>query len=216
MNVGSVANKVINVGKDVVYGMRGDYAGFTKEFGKKVLKSNMTEAQIKDMAKKGFETVSSSATNKKIIRDAAAAALGEKIGDPVKQKMIDTTAKLGKKGLSKQQVHNIMKGGGGWGQGVSDRMIGNALAKNNMAFKIGDAIGGGVRDTMRARKAGHDFKTALNAGFTKAGENGVRQIRYDRVAGAAFGASVVGRVATGGGLYRDRYGRVNAPGIPFI
>ena len=215
MNAGSVANKVINVGKDVAYGMRGDYAGFTKEFGKKVLKSNMTEAQIKDMTKRGFETVSSSATNKRIIRDAAAAALGEKIGDPVKQKMIDTTAKLDKKGLSKQQVHNIMKGGG-WGQGVSDRMIGNALAKNNIAFKIGDAIGGGVRDTMRARKAGHDFKTALNAGFTKAGENGVRQIRYDRVAGAAFGASVVGRVATGGGLYRDRYGRVNASGVPFV
>ena len=215
MSVGSIANKVISVGKDVAYGMRGDYAGFTKEFGKKVLKSNMTEAQIKDMTKKGFEAVSSSAANKKIIRDAAAAALGEKLGDPVKQKMIDTTVKLGKKGLGKQQVNNIMKGGG-WGQGASDRMIGNALAKNNIAFKIGDAIGGGVRDTMRSRKMGHDFKTALSAGFTKAGEDGIRQIRYDRVAGAAFGASVVGRVATGGGLYRDRYGRVNAPGVPFI
>ena len=215
MNVGSVANKVINIGKDVAYGMRGDYTGFTKEFGKKVLKSNMTEAQIKDMTKKGFEAVSSSAANKKIIRDAAAAALGEKLGDPVKKKMIDTTVKLGKKGLGEKQVYNIMKGGG-WGQGVSDKMIGNALAKNNMAFKIGDAIGGGVRDTIRSKKMGHDFKTALNAGFTKAGENGVRQLRMDRVAGAAFGVGVASRVVTGGGLYRDRYGRVNAPGIPFI
>ena len=215
MNVGSVANKVINIGKDVAYGMRGDYTGFTKEFGKKVLKSNMTEAQIKDMTKKGFEAVSSSAANKKIIRDAAAAALGEKLGDPVKKKMIDTTVKLGKKGLGEKQVYNIMKGGG-WGQGVSDKMIGNALAKNNMAFKIGDAIGGGVRDTIRSKKMGHDFKTALNAGFTKAGENGVRPLRMDRVAGAAFGVGVASRVATGGGLYRDRYGRVNAPGVPFI
>ena len=215
MNVGSVANKVINIGKDVAYGMRGDYAGFTKEFGKKVLKSNMTEAQIKDMTKKGFEAVSSSAANKKIIRDAAAAALGEKLGDPVKKKMIDTTVKLGKKGLGEQKIYNIMKGGG-WGQGTSDRMIGNALAKNNMAFKIGDAIGGGVRDTIRSKKMGHDFKTALNAGFTKAGENGVRQLRMDRVAGAAFGVGVASRVVTGGGLYRDRYGRVNAPGVPFI
>ena len=215
MNVGSVANKVINIGKDVAYGMRGDYTGFTKEFGKKVLKSNMTEAQIKDMTKKGFEAVSSSAANKKIIRDAAAAALGEKLGDPVKKKMIDTTVKLGKKGLGEKQVYNIMKGGG-WGQGVSDKMIGNALAKNNMAFKIGDTIGGGVRDTIRSKKMGHDFKTALNAGFTKAGENGVRQLRMDRVAGAAFGVGVASRVVTGGGLYRDRYGRVNAPGIPFI
>ena len=215
MNVGSVANKVINIGKDVAYGMRGDYTGFTKEFGKKVLKSNMTEAQIKDMTKKGFEAVSSSAANKKIIRDAAAAALGEKLGDPVKKKMINTTVKLGKKGLDEKQVYNIMKGGG-WGQGVSDKMIGNALAKNNMAFKIGDAIGGGVRDTIRSKKMGHDFKTALNAGFTKAGENGVRQLRMDRVAGAAFGVGVASRVVTGGGLYRDRYGRVNAPGIPFI
>ena len=215
MNVGSVANKVINIGKDVAYGMRGDYTGFTKEFGKKVLKSNMTEAQIKDMTKKGFEAVSSSAANKKIIRDAAAAALGEKLGDPVKKKMINTTVKLGKKGLDEKQVYNIMKGGG-WGQGVSDKMIGNALAKNNMAFKIGDAIGGGVRDTIRSKKMGHDFKTALNAGFTKAGENGVRQLRMDRVAGAAFGVGVASRVVTGGGLYRDRYGRVNAPGVPFI
>ena len=215
MNVGSVANKVINIGKDVAYGMRGDYTGFTKEFGKKVLKSNMTEAQIKDMTKKGFEAVSSSAANKKIIRDAAAAALGEKLGDPVKKKMIDTTVKLGKKGLGEKQVYNIMKSGG-WGQGVSDKMIGNALAKNNMAFKIGDAIGGGVRDTIRSKKMGHDFKTALNAGFTKAGENGVRQLRMDRVAGAAFGVGVASRVVTGGGLYRDRYGRVNAPGVPFI
>ena len=215
MNVGSVANKVINIGKDVAYGMRGDYTGFTKEFGKKVLKSNMTEAQIKDMTKKGFEAVSSSAANKKIIRDAAAAALGEKLGDPVKKKMIDTTVKLGKKGLGEKQVYNIMKGGG-WGQGVSDKMIGNALAKNNMAFKIGDVIGGGVRDTIRSKKMGHDFKTALNAGFTKAGENGVRQLRMDRVAGAAFGVGVASRVVTGGGLYRDRYGRVNAPGVPFI
>ena len=215
MNVGSVANKVINIGKDVAYGMRGDYTGFTKEFGKKVLKSNMTEAQIKDMTKKGFEAVSSSAANKKIIRDAAAAALGEKLGDPVKKKMIDTTVKLGKKGLGEKQVYNIMKGGG-WGQGVSDKMIGNALAKNNMAFKIGDTIGGGVRDTIRSKKMGHDFKTALNAGFTKAGENGVRQLRMDRVAGAAFGVGVASRVVTGGGLYRDRYGRVNAPGVPFI
>ena len=215
MNVGSVANKVIKIGKDVAYGMRRDYTGFTKEFGKKVLKSNMTEAQIKDMAKKGFEAVSSSAANKKIIRDAAAAALGEKLGDPVKKKMINTTVKLGKKGLDEKQVYNIMKGGG-WGQGVSDKMIGNALAKNNKAFKIGDAIGGGVRDTIRSKKMGHDFKTALNAGFTKAGENGVRQLRMDRVAGAAFGVGVASRVVTGGGLYRDRYGRVNAPGIPFI
>ena len=215
MNVGSVANKVINIGKDVAYGMRGDYTGFTKEFGKKVLKSNMTEAQIKDMTKKGFEAVSSSAANKKIIRDAAAAALGEKLGDPVKKKMIDTTVKLGKKGLGEQKIYDIMKGGG-WGQGASDRMIGNALSKNNMAFKIGDAIGGGVRDTIRSKKMGHDFKTALNAGFTKAGENGVRQLRMDRVAGAAFGVGVASRVVTGGGLYRDRYGRVNAPGVPFI
>ena len=44
MSVGSIANKVISVGKDVAYGMRGDYAGFTKEFGKKDLKSNMTES----------------------------------------------------------------------------------------------------------------------------------------------------------------------------
>ena len=56
---------------------------------------------------------------------------------------------------------------------------------------------------------------ALKAGFTKT-VNGESKVRMDRVAGAAVSASAVGRVATGGGLYRDRYGRTNIPGLPFI
>ena len=42
------------------------------------------------------------------------------------------------------------------------------------------------------------------------------KISGTRVAGTAVTAGVAGRVATGGGIYRDRYGNVNVPGVPFI
>ena len=37
-----------------------------------------------------------------------------------------------------------------------------------------------------------------------------------KIAGTYMGLSVAGRVVTGGGLYRDRNGNFNLPGVPFI
>lgn len=96
-----------------------------------------------------------------------------------------------------------------------DKVIGNAVAKNDIGYKIGDAIGGGIRDTTKVFKSTGDLGKSLQAGFTKKGVDG-RTANVGRIAGAYFGAGVAGRVATGGGLYRDRYGRVNVPGVPFI
>lgn len=45
---------------------------------------------------------------------------------------------------------------------------------------------------------------------------GGQRLSKARVAGTAATLGVAGRVATGGGLYRDRYGNVNIPGLPFI
>lgn len=96
-----------------------------------------------------------------------------------------------------------------------DKVIGNAAAKNDIGYRIGDAIGGGARDATKVFKSTGDIGKSLQAGFTKKGVDG-RTANVGRIAGSYFGASVAGRVASGGGIYRDRYGRVNAPGIPFI
>ena len=63
-----------------------------------------------------------------------------------------------------------------------------------------------------------DFKEAIKAAHSvvdKSAPNGTR-ISKRKVAGTMATAGVAGRVATGGGLYRDRYGNVNIPGLPFI
>ena len=134
-----------------------------------------------------------------------------------------------KKGLGVVAREGKMRGGA-FGSGIEDKLIGKQLAKRSLGYQVGDMIGGGVRSAMRSRRGGHDIKTALSSGFTKkvGGEitslgngkfkrvGGESQINLGRVAGAAFGVSAVGRIATGGGMYRDRYGRINVPGVPFI
>ena len=182
-----------NIGQDVVNGMRGDVASFTKQYGERILKSNMTKQQIKEVGEKGA---------REAIKKAAKKDLGE------------AEKNLMKKGLGTVAKEAKMRGGA-FGSGIEDKLIGRQLAKQNLGYQIGDMIGGGVRNAVRSKKGGHDIQTALNAGFTRK-VGGESQLRMGRVAGAAFGAGVVGRVATGGGTYRDRYGRINVPGVPFI
>lgn len=213
----SIAMTVKEVGQDVMNGMRGDIKSYTKQYGQRVLKSNMTAAQL-------GETAARSA-----IKQKAATQIGKNGGEAVEKAIGNIRSNLTKKGLSQVQATAKINGGGAFGSAIGDKVIGRQLAKNDLGYRVGDAIGGGLRDTMRSKKAGHNLKTALSAGFTKmeggtmaqvGGQTvrvgGKRTLRADRVAGAAFGAAVVGRVASGGGLYRDRYGRVNVPGVPFI
>ena len=195
-----------NIGQDVVNGMRGDIASFTKQYGERILKSNMTKQQIKEVGERG---------TRQVIKAAAKKDLGEEVFNKVMSGQVSKAEKnLVKKGLGTVAKEAKMRGGA-FGSGIEDKLIGKQLAKQNLGYQIGDMIGGGVRNAMRSTKGGHDIQTALASGFTKK-VGGESQVRVGRVAGAAFGASVVGRVATGGGTYRDRYGRVNIPGIPFI
>ncbi len=94
--------------------------------------------------------------------------------------------------------------------GKSDRVAGikNATAAN----KAGDFFAGGARDTMAAMKNGQGFTQALKTAHTDASG----KLRYDRVAGSFMTASAAARVATGGGLYKDRNGGTNIIGVPFI
>lgn len=217
----SLAVTAKNVGQDVINGMRGDIASFTKQYGERMLKSNMTQQQIKEAGARE-------------LRDVIKSAAKKDLGDDMYNKILGKQAKkveqnLLKKGFDVSKVANKMTGGS-FGSGIEDKLFGRQLAKKSLGYQIGDKIGGGVRSTIRSKKAGHDIKTALNSGFThKVGgeiqtlSNGMRakvggtsQINMSRVAGAAFGVAAAGRIATGGGLYRDRYGRVNVPGVPFI
>lgn len=219
----SLANTAKNIGRDVVSGMRGNTKTFTKQYGERILKSNMTKDQIKEMGEHGA---------RQFIKGNAAgqirAAFGDKGVEYTNKRVFNAAANVSRK-FGEQNLGKIMESGP-WGSGVADKMVGHQLSKINLSYKIGDSIGGGFRDTYRSMKAGHNIKDALSAGFTKkvGGEwvnigNGMKQkvggksqIRMDRVVGAAFGVGVAGRVATGGGIYRDRYGRVNVPGVPFI
>ena len=195
-----------NIGQDVVNGMRGDITSFTKQYGERILKSNMTKQQIKEAGERG-------------VRDAIKTAAKKDLGEETFNKIMNGQVSKVEKNLLKKGVGTVAKEakmrGGAFGSGIEDKLIGKQLAKQNLGYQIGDMIGGGVRNTARSLKGGHDIKTALNSGFTKK-VGGESQVNLGRVAGAAFGASVAGRVATGGGLYRDRYGRVNVPGVPFI
>lgn len=110
--------------------------------------------------------------------------------------------------------------------------------KGRTGYQIGNFIGGGIRDSLKdynAAKAVYadqvakgvgekelakfrpSIKTALINGHSVFDDAGKR-VGYNKtaIAGTAVAGSLVGRVATGGGLYRDRYGNVNVPGVPFI
>lgn len=82
--------------------------------------------------------------------------------------------------------------------------------------QIGDFVGSGARESVNAYKKmkpnEKSLKKAVQQGHKKADGS------YDmkKIAGTAVGVGVAGRIATGGGLYRDRYGNVNVPGVPFI
>lgn len=210
-----------NVGQDVMNGMRGDIASFTKQYGERVLKSNMTEQQIKEAGTRATRNV---------IKNAVKKDLGAETFNNVMNKQVKKVeGNLLRKGLDVSGVANKMTGGQ-FGSGIEDKLLGKQLAKKSLGYQFGDMVGGGIRSTLHSKNAGHDIKTALNSGFTKkvGGEikdigggrmkrvGGTSQINMSRVAGAAFGVGAVGRIATGGGLYRDRYGRVNMPGVPFI
>lgn len=56
--------------------------------------------------------------------------------------------------------------------------------------------------------------SAIKSAYTK---NGLGEsLNYKAIAGTYVGASLAGRVATGGGIYRDSNGNVNLPGVPFL
>lgn len=108
------------------------------------------------------------------------------------------------------------------------------LNKNSGAFRAGkkatNFLAGGIRDTISnnknmgfkdAIKAAHsttvkvtDAKMAKELGV-EVGSN-ISKLSGKKIAGTAIGIGLAGRIVTGGGIYRDKNGNTNLPGVPFI
>ena len=85
--------------------------------------------------------------------------------------------------------------------------MGSAFAKSAPM----KGISGSASHYMQAPKANRSVINSIKAGHMTNGN-----LDMKKVAGTAATIGVAGRIATGGGLYRDRYGNVNVPGVPFI
>lgn len=194
MGWGDIAKTVINFGEDVMAGVSGNTKRYAATLGKRALKSNMSTQQLRagmanalkgDAAKKYQNSINKAAAN-------------------LMKQNKGMTLQAAKNALHKTDF-----------TGIGDQLLVNAHKNSQLGYKLGDALGGGFRDSFKTLKNGKGLSNALKAGFTKQ-VNGQTQIRAGRVAGAVATASIASRVASGGGLYRDRYGRVNVPGVPFI
>ena len=92
---------------------------------------------------------------------------------------------------------------GGGNEGPNDRRSWKDYA---------DDYFGGIGDTYKGVKDGSNFWDALESAHT----NDDGSLRWGRIAGTYAAAAVGSRVISGGGLYKDRYGNSNIPGVPFI
>ena len=130
------------------------------------------------------------------------AEAGKKAG----QKILD-------KGLGKQAAQMQTRK-------VEQRLTEAIGAKSTLGYQVGDFLGSGIRKTYQNSKAGLPIKQAVKGAYYKTvkDESGnlVKQLNARAVAGTAVSASMATRIASGGGLYKDRNGNTNIPGIPFL
>ena len=96
------------------------------------------------------------------------------------------------------------------------------LRSNEPINKLGKFIMGdvdtGIRGTLyNLSKAGGEktFKEAVSDAY-HIGEGEARKLNTKAILGTYVGASIAGRVLTGGGIYRDNTGNPNISVIPFI
>ncbi len=87
---------------------------------------------------------------------------------------------------------------------------------NSLARQAGDFLGGGLRETYQGVRGGAGVWDSFKAAHTTTDAAGNTAIDMKRAAGTFMAVSTAGRIATGGGLYKDRYGNSNLPGIPFL
>lgn len=175
--------------------MEGATKGVSKNIRVNSLKSNMTKSQLKNLnLKSGREAAIRTAANrtgKSVNEVSQAMANGQRV-----------TFGKGNLNLSNKQT------------------IINNKVNPTLGNKMGDAMIGGYRDMYRSAQSslagGAGYKDAMRQGFNAGFRNADGTLNTARVAGGVATAGVVARVATGGGLYKDRYGNNNLIGVPFI
>jgi hypothetical protein len=207
MAVGSIASKMLGFADEVMEGFAkgiGD-AGTIKASVNK-MRSNMTTKQVKNLSK---------VLNKNTDDTAKAISKGQAYFKNTRQAAANAARQAGDsqsaQRIMKMQGMRVMPGNkaGMTGIGKVDRVAG--ISAPTFGNRLGDAVGGGIKDTITGMKNGRGFGNALNDAYTQGDK-----LRMDRVAGTFFAATAAGRVATGGGLYKDRNGSTNIIGIPFI
>jgi hypothetical protein len=175
--------------------MEGASKGVSKNIRVNSLKSNMTKSQLKNLnLKSGREAAIRTAANrtgKSVNEVSQAMANGQRVT-------------FGKGNLNLSNKQTIL----------------NNKVNPTLGNKMGDAMIGGYRDMYRSAQSslagGAGYKDAIRQGFNAGFRNTNGTLNTARVAGGIATAGVAARVATGGGLYKDRYGNNNLIGVPFI
>lgn len=89
--------------------------------------------------------------------------------------------------------------------------------KPTMAQKAGNFVGGGIRDTYKnINEKDMKLVEGLKAAHSAPDGKGGTRLSKTKMAGTFVGASAAGRIATGGGVMKDKNGNTNVIGIPFI
>lgn len=89
--------------------------------------------------------------------------------------------------------------------------------KPTMAQKAGNFVGGGIRDTYKnINEKDMKLVEGLKAAHSVPDGKGGTRLSKTKMAGTFVGASAAGRIATGGGVMKDKNGNTNVIGIPFI
>ena len=187
MAVGDMGKKAIQFGKNVAFGIRGSSIGYAEGIGIRKLQANMSKEQKQRIAAMGKKAQQIALKGGKTAKEANAQSLK-----------------------------------------VRRRLSEDAILKDTMGYKIGDFLGSGVRNVYKNKQAGMRLEHAAKGAFTrnardKSGKlirddagNIVRELNTKAIAGTAVTAGMAARIASGGGLYRDRNGDTNIPVIPFI
>lgn len=103
------------------------------------------------------------------------------------------------------------------GRTLKNAMVGR---KSNGTYKAINHIGnnylGGVEYVTRGLRKGEWGMDNLKKTFTHQTGPNKGKVNVGKIAGSYIGVSAAARVATGGGLYKDRNGNTNVAGVPFI
>lgn len=95
------------------------------------------------------------------------------------------------------------------------------LHSNQAINKIGKFVGGetadvGLRGVLKGVSEGTNLKSIAKNAYFNGEDIALKNANWKAIGGTYIGASVAGRVATGGGLYKDRTGKTNIPVVPFV